>query len=513
MDVNGKGSEIMNQEIKVSISELLYYIFFSILFFAKAIGLYDGQLIFKCCLVTAFVFVFAKIILTSYSFAQAAMTAFLVLLGIVIYRNSGEKSALIFLVTMIGFKNISMERLVKVGLWIWGTGFGLLVVKSLLVPRSDYVMADDKFGITVLRRGLGYSHPNVLHVSYAILVVLILLSIKNEKKRQSAYLWAFVGNFIVYLYSASNTGFMLVLMFLVLNIYFSRRKTYSILEKIMIILVFPACVIFSLLAPLLVDPDSKLASLMNKLLNNRFYASRLYMQENPLTLFGQRIYASHTYALDNSYVTLFIYGGLVLFVLVCAGYLYAIWTSLKKQDSTSLSILLSFVIAGVIEPFLFNLSFKNISLLVIAGVLFAGKDKTQLRLLYRWDKELTIKRKPENGKNIQCKKERIVLLSMAAGLVLAGSYLVFSNAPDRVLVDEKYCFVEGEALQLDEQKFSDNEQVVFYQCTDATKSIYSFEGMPIRFWMIRNAVSIFYLSLLTGTLIAGKWPHKIVREG
>ena len=37
--MNGKGSEIMNQEIKVSISELLYYIFFSILFAKSG----DGQ--------------------------------------------------------------------------------------------------------------------------------------------------------------------------------------------------------------------------------------------------------------------------------------------------------------------------------------------------------------------------------------------------------------------------------------------------------------------------------------
>lgn len=135
---------------------------------------------------------------------------------------------------------------------------------------------------------------------------------------------------------------MLVIFLMAFHIYFTYRKDMSVPEKILTQAVFPVCVLFALFAPLLVDPDTPLFSLLNKLLNRRFYASRLYLLENPVTLLGQKIYASHTYALDSSYVTLLIYGGLLLFVLVCAGYLYSIRQALKERNGKALSILLSF---------------------------------------------------------------------------------------------------------------------------------------------------------------------------
>ena len=350
--------------ITIKYTELCYYLFFSILFFAKGIGLYDGQMSFKVCLVLAAVPVAVKLLMTDYDRRQLLVSLALLLLGVIVYYRSGEKSALVFLVMMIGFKGISFDRIMKLGLIVWSAAFGLMVLKSILGVGNEVVMAHHKFGLDILREGMGYSHPNVLHVSYAVLVVLILYVITDEKKRIRAY----ILTLIVFLYSASYTGFMLVIFLMAFHIYFTYRKDMSVPEKILTQAVFPVCVLFALFAPLLVDPDTPLFSLLNKLLNRRFYASRLYLLENPVTLLGQKIYASHTYALDSSYVTLLIYGGLLLFVLVCAGYLYSIRQALKERNGKALSILLSFSIAGVIEPFLFNFSFKNLSLLVVLFV-------------------------------------------------------------------------------------------------------------------------------------------------
>ena len=343
--------------ITIKYTELCYYLFFSILFFAKGIGLYDGQMSFKVCLVLAAVPVAVKLLMTDYDRRQLLVSLALLLLGVIVYYRSGEKSALVFLVMMIGFKGISFDRIMKLGLIVWSAAFGLMVLKSILGVGNEVVMAHHKFGLDILREGMGYSHPNVLHVSYAVLVVLILYVITDEKKRIRAYILTLIGNGVVFLYSASYTGFMLVIFLMAFHIYFTYRKDMSVPEKILTQAVFPICVLFALLAPLLVDPDTPLFSLLNKLLNRRFYASRLYLLENPVTLLGQKIYASHTYALDSSYVTLLIYGGLLLFVLVCAGYLYSIRQALKERNGKALSILLSFSIAGVIEPFLFNFSF------------------------------------------------------------------------------------------------------------------------------------------------------------
>ena len=488
----------MGCNMKVSVSELCYYLFFSILFLAKALGLYDGQPIFKICLVLAALFVFAKIILTDYDIREFVVITALALLGVIIYRNSGEKSALIFLVMMIGFKHISLERIMKTGLIVWGLGFGTMILKSMTGIGDEIVMAHHKFGMDILRRGLGYTHPNVLHVSYAILVILVLFVVEDRKSRIRAYLWLMAGNVVIFLYSVSYTGFMLVTFFIFFNIYFTYRKKYSMLEKILVQSIFPVCVLFSLFAPLLVEPDTPLFNFLNKALNRRFYASRLYLQENPLTLFGHRIYASHSYALDSSYITLLIYGGLVLFLLVCAGYVYTIYAGMKKKDVKALSMLLSFSIAGVIEPFLFNLSFKNLSLLVIAGYLYAlNKDSQKVKLLSGWDKGICL-RMPfvqKQMRKMSRQAERwIVLTALVTGLFAGGCFYLTVHMPTTIVVGEKYCDIDGEPHSLSRAQYEEKEDVVFYGCKDETVNVYEFDGETIAFEKKRNMVGITFLA-------------------
>lgn len=486
-------------KVEVSISEICYYVFFSILFFAKAIGLYDGQTVFKLCLLAAAGFAFLKIILTEYDVREFLGIIALIALGGLVYMNSGEKSALVFLVMMAGFKNISMERMMKIGMAVWSFGFGGMVLKSMLYIGNDTVMAHHKFGMDMLRGSFGYSHPNVLHISYAILVVLLLFTVANERNRLKIYLWTLAGNVMVFLYSLSFTGFLLVLFFIAFHGYFTYRKQFSAPERILIQCVFPVCVLFALFAPLLVEPDTPLFLFLNKALNRRFYASRLYLQENPVTLFGSRIFASHTYALDSSYVTLLIYGGLVLFFLVCAGYLYAIHVSLRKNNSKALSMLLSFAIAGVIEPFLFNLSFKNLSLLIVAKCLFdlCGEGK-KLRLLSGFDKKINIELI-----KIQARAGRKTVIAAALAALLAGGcfYLV-KDMPEIIYVEEEYCDLEErKALGIDEIEKPGSEGVAFYGYSDKATGFYKFEGKTISFEKTRDTLRLMFVFFLSGYLL------------
>lgn len=502
----------------LKLSELCYYLFFGILFFAKGVGLYDGQAIFKLCLVTAAGFILVKLVLTSYDIREFICIMFLILLGVVIYYNSGEKSALIFLVMMIGFKSISLERMMRIALVIWSAAFGGMVLCSMLGIGKDTVMVHHKFGMDILRRGMGYSHPNVLHVSYAVLVVLILFAIKKEQNRWKTYLWVTAGNLVVFLYSVSYTGFLLVMFFIFFDGYFTYRKNFSVVEKIVIQAIFPFCVLFSLFAPLLLEPDTPLFNILNKLLNRRFYASRLYLTENPLTLFGKRIYASHTYALDSSYVTLLIYGGLVLFLLVCFGYVYAIYMSMRKKAIKELSLLLSFAIAGVIEPFLFNLSFKNLSLLVIAGYLYTlCKNGKEITLFSGFDKEISVSlpeplhfrlrgvRKPH--------EKKIAVLAAVIAMIAGGSFYLTVNMPDIVYVEEKYCDIEGESITIDPTEYETDENVMLYGCTNSPANVYMFEGKTIAFERLRDTIRMLFVVFGTvNLLLSFVWQRKMVKE-
>ncbi len=500
----------MTKSLRFRISELCYYLFFGILFFAKAVGLYDGQPVFRFCLVLAAFFVMAKMLLTNYDIREFVAVIAFTLLGMVVYKNSGEKSALIFLIMMAGLKNVPLDRIMKTGLAVWGLGFCILVMRSVFGAENEIVMAHHKFGLDLLRKGMGYSHPNVLHVSYAILVTLILFVIKNNKSRIRAVIWLMIGNVVIFLYSVSYTGFMLVTFFIAFHIYFTYRKKFSILEKILIQSVFPVSVLFSLFAPLLMEPDTPLFHFLNRALNSRFYASRLYLQENPITLFGSRIYASHTYALDSSYVTLLIYGGLVLFLSVCAGYIFAVNTGIRRKDIKALSLLLSFSIAGVIEPFLFNLSFKNLSLLVLAEYLYSlCKEGQEIKLLSGWDREICIKipvlLQREKYETDFGEERKMAVIALIAGLAVGGCFYLTARMPTTIFVGEKFCDIEGEVIEINKMDYKGDNSVVFYGCADGIVSVYRFEGETITFERLRDAVRIVFITAFVVYIGQSAW--------
>ena len=92
----------------------------------------------------------------------------------------------------------------------------------------------DKYGMgMVIRWGMGYSHPNVLHISYFTLVVLIVLAEQSRFNWKKA-LGLMFGNILVFLYSLSNTGLFVVTAYLILNLYWAYREKLNKFEKTLI---------------------------------------------------------------------------------------------------------------------------------------------------------------------------------------------------------------------------------------------------------------------------------------
>ena len=152
---------------KIFLSEICYYIFFVLLLVAKGAGLYDGQAVFKLFLVIAMLFWSAKMILTAYTIRELVTVSLLLVLGGIVYLVSGEKGALLYIMMVTGLKNIPVKRVFTVGIASWGLVFTANVWIHAVGLLEGPFKVHDKFGLgMVIRWGLGYSHPNVLHVSY-----------------------------------------------------------------------------------------------------------------------------------------------------------------------------------------------------------------------------------------------------------------------------------------------------------------------------------------------------------
>ena len=172
------------------------------------------------------------------------------------------------------------------------------------------------------------------------------------------------------MYTVSLTGFISITLYLVVNIYLQIRSQRSKTENALIVLLYPAVVIFSIAGPLLAKGSA--FTFMNKLLHKRYEYALYYLTTEKVTPFGSYFKAPPTnwYMLDNSFLYLFLQLGIVPFVLVCALYIFWIINLIKKNKTRELAIIITFCFIGMSDPFLFNLSFKNLTFIFLGAWLF-----------------------------------------------------------------------------------------------------------------------------------------------
>ena len=243
--------EQITKKHMVKRSEICFYIFFVSLLFAKGIGLYDGQTAFKVFLVIALMGWAGKAVLTSYSLQEIVFYGTFLLLGGVVYVVSHEKGALFVALLLCGMKNIDLKRLFQVGLATWALSFGSLFFLTALHVIDSPFKVHDRLGMgRVIRWNLGYAHPNVLHISYLVLVCFLVYLLQN---RFRFYYLAVLeaGNLFVFMYSLSTTGFLVTTACLVLVCYWEIRKKFCKVEQVLIQFCLPLCLFLSFGAPLL----------------------------------------------------------------------------------------------------------------------------------------------------------------------------------------------------------------------------------------------------------------------
>ena len=357
----------------LSIAEIVYILYFSIMTLAKGMGLYDGMWPYTLSLYAGAVLIITKLILTEHTLAEWLYVLGMLALGIFVWHNSNQTGALIYITMIIGLKNVSVKRLFSVGLAFWGSTFILQTLLTLTGLKSDIQIIHAKLGLGyIIRWSLGQPHPNVLQITSLIICAMILyLANFKGKKLVLATLLMFVANMYVFFYSVSYTGLILVVFYLVANLYLSFRKDLSVLEKILLNLMFPACAAFSLLGPVFFP--EKLWNLCNKIFNTRFNIARHHLTLDPITLFGSEASDAIPVGLhniDSSYVFTVMRYGLVLFVLMCIAYMTYIYHCTTHKKYNELAITLGLAVAAIAEPFFVNPSFKNISLLFVGEFIF-----------------------------------------------------------------------------------------------------------------------------------------------
>lgn len=519
------------QLVTVKWAELLYFLSFGLMFAAKGVGLDEGQKLFEICAAVSLVCLAGKLCLTRHSLKEWMVMALLVGLGAAIWKSSGENAALAAMLVIIGMKRVPIRRLFAVCLGIWSCTFALSVTLGILHIRDGVVVVHQKLGLgPIIRWSLGYTHPNVLHVSYFILAALLLYAFDwHGKELRKACAVLFLGNLLIFLFSISYTGVLLMAGYLALSLYLDWRKSLSRPERILLQCVLPLCVLFPLAGPFVAK--GRVYDFFNKLLSTRFDLVKNYFTSFPVSLFGTPAYFTNTTAhltLDSSFAYLLMFYGVAAFLLFVAGYWILIRKFIREEQKKELAMMIGIVVAAVTEQFLFNLSYKNLSFFFLGALLFdllrpgKGRERAwwnrEFSVLPWEDRELSLP-DPAAVWRRKAKPYRrfgrpFLGALLGAGIAAAAIRGITVQLPDSVYFNRgltEYRKEEDEVfLDLEQVPEDFNSLVIGYEGPDT--GMYCFSGNIVTMEWIRNVAGYGFLGM-EAALILGAAAVLLIPQG
>lgn len=506
----------------ITIQEACFYGFFILLSLAKGLGFYEGQKLFALLVAPALVLGFLKILLTPYTKRQAFFQILLLALTAVVYYESREIAILFLAFTVLGMKNISVKKVLHIALWVWTVCAVALSAVSFFFLEYTVYRVHAKMGLGhIFRWSLGFTHPNILHITYLMLCALVILN-REERYGFKDYGILMIGNFLVFLYSVSYTGFGITLVLLTAALYVKFRPRFCLLEKMIANLVLPVCLVLTFVLPFYLQRRHWLSGYvqeLNFMLNTRIWLAEQFLKSGYTSLFGTNIsgIVTSSMTLDNSYMWCYINYGLIPTAIILLGYFLLLFYDTHKQRTRELVVLVCFLGAGWTEPLLFNTSFKNITLLFLGAFLFLQKEGEReyclfSRLPERWS-QVTV---PMAGLpdsmflRVQAayRSKKCRILCTAATGVLPGLLLcaLLYRAPEGYVVQRFYTDgLEETSVYLESEEDPAYEGYRIMNYKDAETPMQIVAGNAVKLETARYYVGSALLGGLFGAAAATLW--------
>lgn len=364
----------------MSIQEAFYYGFFILLSVTKGFGFYEWQKLFILLVIPALILGLLKILFTPYTKIQAVFVALLLFLTALVFWRSHQIAVFFVVFTVLGMKGMSLKKVLHLAVWVWTVCAVLLLVISFFRLEHTVYRVHAKLGLGhIFRWSLGFTHPNLLHITYLFFCALIILTLE-ERYGCKAYLLLMLGNFLIFFYSISYTGFGIVVLLLTGGLYVRLRPRFCLAEKILVNLVLPVCLTLSFVLPFFLydNPFCGYVQQLNFKLNTRIWLAEQFLRSEYTSLFGADVsrVVKSSMNMDCSYIWCYINYGLVFTAVILLGYFWLLLYETHKQRTRELVILVCFLAAGWTEQLLFNTSFKNITLLFLGELLFLQREGT-----------------------------------------------------------------------------------------------------------------------------------------
>ncbi len=464
-------------DTRLRIGEIIYLVYFVLMMGARALGMYEGTTVYTVVLVIAMLLFAAKMIVTPHTFREYVIAVILIGIAGIVYLHTGEKGLIVCFSMMLGMKGVDKIKALKYGTVVAAICICGRIVTGVfgLLPEKYYPQVREGAGF-MFRHALGYAHPNTLHMNVLMLSMLVIflltcylassglsyddglttdiepqyagpVNIQGEKSGVCylavASFMVFLFNLYVFQYSGSRTGVLASTVYLVVNLWFFIRRKPGIIERIVCYAAYPVVCFLAIVLPLII-PDSVFEVVDKTIFTTRFTIARYFWSNNSISLWGIRLNNPdpqyRTYGIDMSQLYLFLQLGLVAFAVIAAMTVLYIYHALKRERMAELAVLMGTLFAGIWEPYLYNLGFKNFTFVFMGAMLYevlaerqnicasCGKNETghlALQNSILFDKKGLIA--------IGCS----ILGGVIIGCAASGAYLVFTDPPHALYADRE----------------------------------------------------------------------------
>ncbi len=351
-----------------NIGIVAFYAYFAINMLMKAFCYDHGTQIYKCFLLFAMMFWGVKVVTTKYSLREVFWIAVLLAVGIMLAVITKQNTWLFLFMTIMAMKNCRFHVMIQLAVIIRTTGLILLVGGSLLgIYDIGYAVTLNSDYVGTAVYNFAMNEPNTAYL--AVFLTLLLLLYYNYERLN---FWWFLGTSAVavvfYQVTFCRTGVAVFFFCWALIIFEKVIKSKRI--KAVLTLSVPVGALLSLVTMLFYNGENSLMHLLNHFVSGRIYIMNTYYLDQGISLLPrtqQTFYASYHGLIDNAYMFVFLYGGVIValffFALVCM----TLVKLYRQGHYKELVMMGALALYGVLEQFVMN-GFMN-PFILLCGIL------------------------------------------------------------------------------------------------------------------------------------------------
>lgn len=370
---------------KINISEIIFYVSYTIALFALMFESVNVISKFTSCLLYLAYFLLLHIyIIQSKKYAKKDILKIIVITicGIMSWYYSKNASLMILFGFLFAEKNIDFKKLVKYDFKV--KLFLLLVIVCLfkLGLTGNYSVYRDG----ILRSSMGFSHPNKFGAYILSLYTEFVYLFFNKNKKATNLTVTILSVCIISHFCDSRASAICILILYVCMIILKNNKFRLFDNKLFkkcIICVFAICSFLSISFGYFYNPNNDFLHSLNSSLSGRLSYTHLFFKKYNINLFGNRLelvsnmeattYHIQAWILDNSYVRILLQYGVISFSIFSVIYILSLRRSLEKKDYVICIILIIYCIRGLADNIMFAFNI-NTFLLYFSSIIYTKKE-------------------------------------------------------------------------------------------------------------------------------------------